>query len=32
MKNEGFNLIDLQRNENENPMRYYYTPTRTAKI
>lgn len=32
MKNEVFNLISVQRNENENPMKYCYTPTSMAKI
>lgn len=30
MKDELFNLISFQRNEN--PMRYYYIPTRLTKI
>lgn len=32
MKNEVFNPLSLQRNGNENPVRYYYTATRMAKI
>lgn len=32
MNNEVFNLISLERNENENLMKYCYTLVRMAKI